>query len=453
MAAGERKYFGTDGVRGHVGTLPMTPQWVMQLAWAVGKMLADKGLAGEKVLIGKDTRISGYLFENAIVAGLSAAGMDAHLLGVMPTPGIAYFTRTFHAAAGIVVSASHNVFSDNGVKVFARGGYKLPESAEKCVEAYLETAMKLVPPAEMGKVYRVSEARGRYIEFCKNAIPLNLPFERLKVVLDCANGATYAIAPHVLRELGARVIVINAEPNGCNINAGAGSIHPQSLQRKVRDEQADMGIAFDGDGDRVIMADRCGRLIDGDAILYIIAKYRAYKGEKLHNLVGTQMTNLGFERALAKMGITLHRTQVGDRYVLEKLQALDARVGGENSGHIICLDRNSTGDGIIAALQVLAAVLEMGETLEALVADLAMTTQVLKNVVVNTARDELMARKVLEQAVEEAKACLGSRARILLRPSGTEPKVRVMAEGDDESLLTRVVDKLIAIIEQEDQNA
>lgn len=453
MTGIQRKYFGTDGIRGHTGKLPMTPQWVMQLAWAVGKMLSDNGLSGEKVLIGKDTRISGYMFENAIVAGLSAAGMDAHLLGVMPTPGIAYFTRTFHAAAGIVVSASHNIFSDNGVKVFARGGYKLPDSAEQRIEEYLEMPMKLVPPAEMGKVYRVSEARGRYIEFCKNAIPLNLPFERLKVVLDCANGATYAIAPHVLRELGARVIVINADPNGCNINAGAGSTYPESLQRKVRDEQADIGIAFDGDGDRVIMADRNGRLVDGDAILYIIAKYRAFKGEKLDTMVGTQMTNLGLEQALTKIGITLHRTLVGDRYVLEKLQELQAKIGGENSGHIICLDRNSTGDGIVTALQVLAAILEMDASLEALVADLALTTQVLKNVVVSSHRDELMKREALTQAVAETKAQLGDRGRILLRASGTEAKIRVMAEGEDEAFLTGIVDKLVSIIRQEDRNA
>lgn len=452
MAVVERKYFGTDGVRGHVGKAPMTPDWVMHLAWAVGKMLTDNGLAGEKVLIGKDTRISGYMFENAVVAGLSAAGMDAHILGVMPTPGIAYFTRTFHAAAGIVISASHNVFSDNGVKVFARGGYKLPDRAEQAIEQYLERPMKLVAPAEMGKVYRVAEARGRYVEFCKNAIPLNLPFERMKIVLDCANGATYAIAPDVFRELGAKVVVINAEPNGCNINAGAGSTHPESLQRRVRDEQADLGIAFDGDGDRVIMADRNGRLLDGDVILYIIAKYRAFKGEQLHNIVGTQMTNLGLERALAKMGIELHRTLVGDRYVLEKLQELDSRVGGENSGHIICLDRNSTGDGIIAALQVLAAILEMGEPLESLISDLKLTTQVLKNVVVNQ-REGLMDREAVQAGLKAAEERLGDAGRLLLRPSGTEPKVRVMAEGDDEDLLTEVVDQLVTVIQQEDAHA
>lgn len=444
-----RKYFGTDGVRGQVGQLPMTPEWVMQLAWAVGKMLADSGYSGEKVLLGKDTRISGYMFENAIIAGLSASGMDAHMLGVMPTPGIAYFTRTFHAAAGIVVSASHNVYSDNGVKVFARGGYKLPDSAEQRIEEYLEQPMKLVAPAEMGKVYRVSEARGRYVEFCKNSIPLNLKFESLKIVLDCANGATYAIAPDVFRELGAKVVLINAEPNGCNINAGAGSTHPESSQRKVREEQADLGIAFDGDGDRVIMTDHKGRIVDGDAILYIIAKYRAFKGEKLQNVVGTQMTNLGLERALTKMGITLHRTKVGDRYVLEKLQELDARVGGENSGHIICLDRNSTGDGIISALQVLAAILEMDTTLEALLADLHMTTQILKNVVVNH-KQSLLEQPVVQQALQQAEKALQGNGRLLLRPSGTEPKIRVMAEGDDETLLTTIVDKLAETIREQD---
>lgn len=447
-----RKYFGTDGVRGHVGTEPMTPQWVMHLAWSVGKMLNDAGFAGDKVLVGKDTRISGYMLENAVVAGLSAAGMDVHMLGVMPTPGIAYFTRTFHAAAGVVISASHNVFSDNGVKVFARGGYKLPDSAEAQIERYLERPMKLVAPAEMGKVYRIDEARGRYIEFCKNSIALNLPFERLKIVLDCANGATYAIAPAVFRELGAKVKVIHAEPNGCNINAGCGSTHPESLQRAVRDEQADFGIAFDGDGDRVLMVDRQGRLIDGDVILYIIAKYRAFRGEKLHNVVGTLMTNLGLERAFANMGIQLHRTNVGDRYVLEKLQELDARIGGENSGHIICLDRNSTGDGIIAALQVLAAILEMQTSMEELTADLHMTTQILKNVTVEQ-RDHVMQSENVKNAIAQAEQQLGKTARLLIRPSGTEPKIRVMAEGDDEQQLENVVNELIRVIKQENSHA
>lgn len=450
--ADARKYFGTDGVRGHVGIEPMTPHWVMHLSWAVGKMLNDAGFSGEKVLVGKDTRISGYMLENAVIAGLSGAGMDVHMLGVMPTPGIAYFTRTFHAAAGVVISASHNVFSDNGVKVFARGGYKLPDNAEAEIERYLERPMKLVAPAEMGKVYRIEEARGRYIEFCKNSIVSNLSFERLKLVLDCANGATYAIAPAVFRELGAKVKVIHAEPNGCNINAGCGSTHPESLQRAVRDEQADFGIAFDGDGDRVVMVDRLGRLIDGDVILYIIAKYRAFKGEKLNNVVGTLMSNLGLERAFSKMGIQLHRTQVGDRYVLEKLQELEARIGGENSGHIICLDRNSTGDGIIAALQVLAAILEMQTSLEVLTADLQLTTQILKNVTVQQ-RDTVMQSEKVKDAIAQAEQKLGATARLLIRPSGTEPKIRVMAEGDDEQQLNHIVNELIQVIEQENKNA
>ena len=448
MSGTGRKYFGTDGVRGQVGVAPMTPNFIMHLGWAIGKMLSDSGFAGDKVIIGKDTRISGYMLENAIAAGLSAAGMDAHLLGVMPTPGIAYFTRTFHAAAGIVVSASHNVYSDNGVKVFARGGIKLPDAAEQEIERYLELPMKVVESAQLGKLYRIPEARGRYIEFCKNAVILGLPFERLKIVVDCANGATYPIAPEVFRELGAQVIVMNAEPNGCNINAGAGSTAPESLQRRVRDEQADAGIAFDGDGDRVVMVDRNGRLRDGDAILYIIAKYRAFKGEQLNNIVGTKMTNLGLERALNNMGIVLHRTDVGDRYVLECMQEINARVGGENSGHIICLDRNSTGDGIIAALQVLAAMLEMEQPLHQLVADLQMAVQVMKNVEV--ADKTVVNKTAVQQALQEATQKLGDAGRILLRPSGTEPKIRVMAEGHDEARLHAIVDELAAVISREE---
>ena len=428
MSGTGRKYFGTDGVRGQVGVAPMTPDFVMHLGWAIGKMLSDSGFAGDKVIIGKDTRISGYMLENAIAAGLSAAGMDAHLLGVMPTPGIAYFTRTFHAAAGIVVSASHNVYSDNGVKVFARGGIKLPDAAEQEIERYLELPMKVVESAQLGKLYRIPEARGRYIEFCKNAVVLGLPFERLKIVVDCANGATYPIAPEVVRELG--------------------STAPESLQRRVRDEQADAGIAFDGDGDRVVMVDRNGRLRDGDAILYIIAKYRAFKGEQLNNIVGTKMTNLGLERALNNMGIVLHRTDVGDRYVLECMQEIDARVGGENSGHIICLDRNSTGDGIIAALQVLAAMLEMEQPLHQLVADLHMAVQIMKNVEV--ADKSVVNKPAVQQALQQATEKLGDAGRILLRPSGTEPKIRVMAEGHDEVRLHAIVDELAAVISREE---
>lgn len=443
-----RQFFGTDGVRGAVGELPMTPQWVMQLAWAVGRILNDYGYAGEKVIIGKDTRISGYLFENAVVAGLSAAGMDAHLLGVMPTPAIAYFTRTFQAAAGIVISASHNPFSDNGVKVFARGGFKLPDEMEQEIERYLQKPMKMVPSAELGKAYRIPEARGRYIEFCKNSIPLGLPFLRLKIVVDCANGATYAIAPEVFKELGAKVVVINAEPNGCNINAGAGSTRPESLQRKVREEQADLGIAFDGDGDRLILVDSNGRVLDGDVILYVIAKYRAFKGDKLQDIVGTQMTNLGLEQSFAKMGIRLHRTKVGDRYVLEKMQQINACIGGENSGHIICLDRNSTGDGIIAALQVVAAILEMNQSINELIKDLTMATQVVKSVRVSN-QETVMQAQGVQQALKESLSILGDNGRVLVRPSGTEPKIRVMAEGGDEEQVHQVVEKIVSSILKE----
>lgn len=443
-----RQYFGTDGVRGPVGVEPMTPQWVMQLAWAVGKMLSDQGYAGEKVVIGKDTRISGYLLEYAIVSGLSAAGMDAHLLGVMPTPGIAYFTRTFHAAAGIVISASHNPYADNGVKVFARGGYKLGDDAERIIEGYLARPMEMVSPAQLGKAYRINGARERYIEFCKNAIAVGLPFENLKVVLDCANGATYAIAPEVYRELGAEVVVINNQPDGCNINAGAGSTHPESLQRKVREVHADVGIAFDGDGDRVLMVDHHGRLVDGDMILYAIAKYREFKGQKLTDVVGTLMTNLGLEKAFTQMDITLHRTKVGDRYVLEKLTELGACIGGENSGHIICLDRNSTGDGIVASLQVLAAMLEMEQSLAELVQDLTLTTQVMENVHVSNQK-KIMALPAVQAALAEAEAAVAGQGRILVRPSGTEPKIRVMAEGDDKQLMQKIVQQLVNIIKQE----
>lgn len=446
-----RKYFGTDGVRGEVGFLPMTPEWVMHLAWAVGRVLSNAGHAGERVIIGKDTRLSGYMFENAIVAGLLAAGMDAQLLGVMPTPGVAYFTRAFHAAAGIMVSASHNQFSDNGVKVFARGGFKLPDAAEREIEHYLSQPMRVVNATHVGKASRINGAAGRYIEFCKNAIVLGLPFERLKIVVDCANGATYGIAPAVLRELGAQVVEMNVEPNGCNINAGCGSTQPESLQRRVRDEQADCGIAFDGDGDRVVMVDKAGRLLDGDTLVYIIVKYRLFKGETVRDVVGTEMSNLGLERALAAMKIALHRTQVGDRYVLEKMRELPACIGGESSGHIICLDRNSTGDGIIAALQVLAAMLEMKTSLAELAEELPKTAQVLKNISVDRELDKkaVIESEAVQSALAEARAQLGERGRILVRPSGTEPKIRVMVEGEESVEVASVVEQLSEIIKKE----
>lgn len=443
-----RKFFGTDGVRAQVGTAPMTPDWVMHLAWAVGRMLNNQGFVGGKVMIGKDTRISGYMLENAIVSGLSAAGIDAHLLGVIPTPGIAYFTRTFQAAAGFVVSASHNEYSDNGIKIFAQDGLKLSDEQELEIERYLEQPMKLVPSAELGKAYRVSEVRGRYTEFCKNSIALGLPFKRLKIVLDCANGATYAIAPDVFRELGAQVVTMACEPNGCNINAFCGSTHPESLQRRVREEQADLGIAFDGDGDRVILVDKFGRLVDGDLALYVIAKYRRFKGERVSDVVGTLMSNFGVEQAFSALDIRFHRANVGDRYVRELMEQQSALLGGESSGHIICLDRSSTGDGIVAALQVVAAMLEMGAALHELVADVRIMPQVMKNIKVSK-KQETMAREAVQEAYLAAQSALDGQGRVLLRPSGTEPKIRVMAEGLDERLLHEVVENLSQIIEKE----
>lgn len=444
----KRRFFGTDGIRGAVGIEPLTPAWVMHLGWALGKMLCDRGHVGEKVIIGKDSRISGYMFEYAMVSGLSAAGIDAHLLGVMPTPSIAYFTRTFHAAAGVVISASHNEYTDNGIKIFAHGGWKLPDDEEDEIERYLEQAMQVVDSSQMGKAYRIDEARGRYIEFCKNSIPMGLPFHRLKIVLDCANGATYAIAPNVFRELGARVTVTNAEPNGCNINAGCGSTHPDSLQRRVREEQADLGIAFDGDGDRVLFVDAFGRKVEGDLLLYAIAQYRAFKGEALSDVVGTVMTNLGVEHAFQKLGLRFHRAAVGDRYVLERLQALGAKIGGEQSGHIICLDRNSTGDGIIAALQVCAAVLEMGVPLHEIVGQVQLTKQV--NTAVKVKNKAVLQKERVQEALQKLEAQLKDSGRMVVRPSGTEPKIRIMIEGGDEALATAWAKDLEQLIREED---
>ncbi len=437
-------YFGTDGVRGLAGKLPMTPEFVLQLGWALGCVLRDRG-AGRKVIIGKDARISGYVFEYAMASGLLSAGIDCHLLGVIPTPAIAYFTRTFQASAGVVISASHNEYSDNGVKIFAQGGIKLLDEEERRIEHYLNQPMKMVESSQLGKAYRLEGNRERYIEFCKNSIPLGLPFQKLKIVLDCSNGATYAIAPPVFRELGAQITLIGGEPDGFNINAGCGSTHPESLQRKVRELGADLGIAYDGDGDRVLMVDRGGRLIDGDHLLYVIARYRAFKGEELRDVVGTIMTNLAIEQAFRELNINFHRTRVGDRYVLEKMQAIGAKVGGESSGHIICLDRNSTGDGIIASLQILAAMLEMDKSLEELVAPLKPYPQVSGDVKVHD-RNGVMERPAVVEAVHKAEGLLGATGRTVIRPSGTEQKIRIMAEGQDVALLQQVVDLVAAAI-------
>ncbi len=438
----ERRYFGTDGVRGRVGDEKINPETVLRLGWAAGRVLGEG--RGGKVLIGKDTRISGYLFESALEAGLVAAGMDIRLLGPMPTPGIAYLTRTLRAAAGIVISASHNPYYDNGIKFFSGDGCKLPDEVEAAIEAQMEGPVKTVPSDRLGKAERVDDAAGRYIEFCKSTVPASLRLDGLKMVVDCANGATYHIAPHVFTELGADVTVIGAEPDGLNINREVGSTHPKALQKAVLETGADLGVAFDGDGDRVLMVDHEGSIVDGDAILYIIARSRLEHPDGLRGkVVGTVMTNLGLELALRELGLELERTQVGDRYILEVLRRNGWSLGGEPSGHIICLDRTTTGDGIVAALQVLAAMVFSGSGLRDLSIGLPRLPQTQLNVELgDAAPEEVLGRAEVQQAVAEAEAALGDSGRVLLRPSGTEPVIRVMVEGTE---ATRVSDLAQAV--------
>ncbi|MEJ2141446.1 MAG: phosphoglucosamine mutase [Gammaproteobacteria bacterium] len=427
-----RRYFGTDGIRGKVGEYPITPDFVMKLGWAVGKVFASE--ATSKVVIGKDTRISGYMFESALEAGLSAAGVDIQLLGPMPTPGIAYLTRTLHASAGIVISASHNPFHDNGIKFFSMQGTKLPDVTELEIEAQLDKEMNCVDSSLLGKATRVEDAAGRYIEYCKGTFPDKLSLSGLKIVLDCANGATYHIAPKVFAELGADVVAIGNEPDGININVDCGSTHPDRLKENVILQKADLGIAFDGDGDRVMMVDHLGNLIDGDQLIYIIARHKKMRGQFDGGVVGTLMTNLAMEHALERLDIPFVRAKVGDRYVMEALLNNDWQLGGENSGHIICLDQTTTGDGIIAALQVLTALAESGESLADCLADLNMYPQVLINVRLDSNQDVMNLPGVIS-AVKNAEQELADRGRILLRPSGTEPLIRVMAEGENAELV------------------
>ena len=437
-----RKYFGTDGVRGLVGQYPITPDFVMKLGWAAGTVLAKQGT--RKVLIGKDTRISGYMLESALEAGLSAAGIKAVLLGPMPTPAVAYLTRTFRAEAGVVISASHNPYYDNGIKFFSTDGTKLPDEVELAIEAQLDCEMSCVESDKLGKATRIDDAPGRYIEYCKSSFPSELSLDGLKIVLDCAHGATYHIAPSVFRELGAEVVVIGGEPNGININAQVGSTHPEALIARVQAEQADLGIAFDGDGDRVMMVDQGGYLIDGDEILYIIARDLHEQGKLLGGIVGTQMTNLGLELALAELGIEFRRAKVGDRYVMEMLKELGWRLGGENSGHVICLDHGTTGDGIVAALQVLKAMARSGGDLQSLRSGMSKFPQILVNVRFTASEDPVQDGAVLA-AVAEAERELAGRGRVLLRKSGTEPLIRVMVEGEVEAQVVRLAN---AIAEQ-----
>ncbi|TVR62430.1 MAG: phosphoglucosamine mutase [Candidatus Competibacteraceae bacterium] len=437
-----KRYFGTDGIRGRVGEHPITAEFMLKLGWAVGRVLQTPGF--NKVVIGKDTRISGYMFESALEAGLSAAGVNIALLGPMPTPGIAYLTRTLHACAGIVVSASHNPYYDNGIKFFSRDGQKLPDQAEERIEALLEQPLVTAEPDALGKAERIVDAAGRYIEFCKSTIPASTSLAGLKIVVDCAHGATYYVAPSVFNELGATVIPIGVAPDGLNINQDCGSTHPAVLCETVKQHNADLGVALDGDGDRVIMVDHRGEILDGDELLFIIARDRLRAGSRFNAVVGTLMTNLGLEMALRALGLELRRARVGDRYVMEQLLAENLLLGGEGSGHIICLDRTSTGDGIVSALQVLSAMLRSEKSLHDLKAGMSKYPQTLINVSV-TGRVDLE-RAPIQEAVRAAESQLGDHGRVLLRPSGTEPVVRVMVEGADAGAVERHARELAAVV-------
>lgn len=443
----QRKYFGTDGIRGEVGKPPITPEFVLKLGWAVGRVLAQGG--GRRALIGKDTRISGYMFESVLEAGLSAAGVDTQLLGPMPTPAIAYLTQTLHASAGIVISASHNPFYDNGIKIFGADGAKLPDEVEFSIETKLECPMHTVGSRHLGKAERVQDAAGRYIEFCKSTVPFRLSLGGMKIVVDCAHGASYHVAPNVFDELGAEVIPIGTKPDGFNINDHCGALYPQTLQKRVLAEGADLGIALDGDGDRVLMVDHGGELVDGDELLFIIAEARQAEGQLNGAVVGTVMSNLGLEEALRRRGIALERAKVGDRYVLERMRAGGWTLGGETSGHIICLDRLTTGDGIIAALQVLAAVRRSEKPLRTLKQGLAKYPQVLINVRLPNGVDVSM-HPAVEKAVTAVEAELKGEGRVLLRASGTEPLLRVMVEGRDgrqvEALAAQLTDEVNRVL-------
>jgi phosphoglucosamine mutase len=439
-----KQYFGTDGIRGKVGEYPITADFILKLGWAAGKVLADSG-SNNHVVIGKDTRISGYMFEAALEAGLAAAGVNSQLLGPMPTPAVAYLTRTFRAQCGIVISASHNPYYDNGIKFFCPQGLKLAEEVELAIEAYLEKPMTTNDSASLGKATRVQDARGRYIEFCKSTIPAYMDFSGTHIVIDCAHGATYHTAPYVFEEMGATVTSIGVEPNGLNINQECGATDLKALQKKVLDEHADYGIAFDGDGDRVMMVDHKGEIIDGDEILFIIAKSRVAKNQLPQPIVGTLMSNLGLEHALQQSEIRFNRANVGDRYVMELLKKTGGVLGGENSGHVICLDRSSTGDGIIAALQVLAALFESGRTLHELKSEMSKYPQVLVNVKIEE-RINLDAHVVIQAAKKEIEQELGNQGRVLLRASGTEPLIRVMVEGMDGNLVTRLANQLADVV-------
>ena len=447
MTANKKKYFGTDGIRGEVGKAPIVPDFIMRLGYAAGCVLKQAAPAGERctVLIGKDTRVSGYLLEAALEAGFSAAGVDVMLCGPMPTPGVAYLTKALRLSAGVVISASHNPYQDNGIKFFSSEGDKLSDASELAIENALDQPLGCVSSKYLGKAFRLDDATGRYIEFCKSTFPAELNLRGLKLVVDCANGAAYQSAPNVFNELGAEVISIGVEPNGRNINDGCGATAPAALVAKVKEHQADLGIALDGDADRLQMVDSTGRLFNGDELLYVLAKDRVDRGLQLGGVVGTLMTNAAIEQAIRALGLQFERANVGDRYVLEQLKKHQWTLGGEGSGHLLCLDQHSTGDGTVAALQVLAAMRKQGKSLAQLLSGVELFPQVLINVQIAPGYDWQSDAKVVD-AVNSITAQLGNAGRVLIRASGTEPVLRVMVEAKVQQQATDCAKTIAATI-------
>jgi phosphoglucosamine mutase len=443
-----RKYFGTDGIRGTVGQHPITADFMLKLGYAAGKVLTHNTKVKKRVLIGKDTRVSGYMFESALEAGLIAAGVNVDMLGPMPTPAIAYLTRAFRASAGIVISASHNPVGDNGIKFFSADGFKLDDDIELGIEALIDQPLITNDSFTLGKARRISDATGRYVEFCKGSLPSQFNLAGFKIVLDCANGATYNAAPKVFKELGAHTITMATEPNGFNINDKCGSTYMEGLCARVVEENADFGIALDGDGDRVLFSDANGEIVDGDELIYIIAQHRLQSGQGCNGVAGTLMSNLGLELALKDLNIPFLRTKVGDRYVVEALKDNDWNLGGEASGHVLCSDLNTTGDGIVAALQVIRAVSDSGKPLADLKLGMSKFPQTMINVRL-AKKVDITENNAINAAVAEAEQKLAGRGRVLLRPSGTEPLIRVMAEGDDQALVEQQVKAIAKIVEQQ----
>lgn len=443
-----RKYFGTDGIRGRVGEHPITADFMLKLGWAAGKVLTRDAKGPKHVLIGKDTRVSGYMFESALEAGLIAAGVNVDLLGPMPTPAISYLTRAFRASAGIVISASHNPTEDNGIKFFSADGYKLPDQVELEIEALIDQPLITNDSYNLGKARRINDATGRYVEFCKGTLPSNFNLAEYKIVIDCAHGATYNAAPKVFQELGAATITMGNKPDGFNINQDCGSTHMEGLCKRVLEEQADFGIAFDGDGDRVMFVDSAGHIVDGDELIYIIAQHQHHSAQGCAGVAGTLMSNLGLEQALNGLNIPFHRTAVGDRYVVEALKERGWSLGGENSGHVLCSDLNTTGDGIVAALQVIRALSDSGKTLTELKSQMTKFPQILVNVRLPKKVD-ISKNATINAAVVDAERVLDGTGRVLLRPSGTEPLIRVMAEGENQALVQQQVDTIARVVEEQ----